>query len=75
MFEAIARMARAVDVPVTADIEAGYGLSPDELDRLLEAGAVGCNLEAPITPGAIWSTGQAQARPIAAVKAAGHRRR
>ena len=46
MFEAIARMARAVDVPVTADLEAGYGLKPKELvDRLLETGAVGCNLE------------------------------
>jgi 2-methylisocitrate lyase-like PEP mutase family enzyme len=33
-------------VPVTADIEAGYRLSPAELvERLLAAGAVGCNLE------------------------------
>jgi 2-methylisocitrate lyase-like PEP mutase family enzyme len=46
MFAAIARIARAVDVPVTADVEAGYGLQPKELvDRLLDAGAVGCNLE------------------------------
>ncbi|KAK1181301.1 isocitrate lyase/phosphoenolpyruvate mutase family protein [Streptomyces sp. NBS 14/10] len=46
MFAAIARIARAVDVPVTADIEDGYGLAPAEIvDRLLEAGAVGCNLE------------------------------
>lgn len=46
MFAAIARIARAVDVPVTADIEAGYGLRPEEVaERLLEAGAVGCNLE------------------------------
>jgi 2-methylisocitrate lyase-like PEP mutase family enzyme len=46
MFEAIARIARAVDVPVTADVEAGYGLKPREfVDRLLETGAVGCNLE------------------------------
>ncbi|MCA1645292.1 MAG: isocitrate lyase/phosphoenolpyruvate mutase family protein, partial [Chloroflexi bacterium] len=35
-----------VDVPVTADIESGYGLAPEELvRRLLAAGAVGCNLE------------------------------
>jgi 2-methylisocitrate lyase-like PEP mutase family enzyme len=35
-----------VPVPVTADVEAGYGLSPQELvERLLDAGAVGCNLE------------------------------
>jgi 2-methylisocitrate lyase-like PEP mutase family enzyme len=46
MLAAAARIAAAVDVPVTVDAEAGYGLSPGELvDRLLEAGAVGCNLE------------------------------
>lgn len=46
MFAAIARITRSVDVPVTADIEAGYGLAPAELaGRLAEAGAVGCNLE------------------------------
>jgi 2-methylisocitrate lyase-like PEP mutase family enzyme len=45
-FGVIARIARSVPVPVTADIEAGYGLSPEDLvARLLEAGAVGCNLE------------------------------
>ncbi|MFD8590833.1 isocitrate lyase/phosphoenolpyruvate mutase family protein [Streptomyces sp. NPDC059637] len=46
MFAALRRIVRAVDVPVTADIEAGYGLAPAEIvERLLEAGAVGCNLE------------------------------
>ena len=46
VFAAIARICRAVPVPVTADLEAGYGLPAAELvDRLLEAGAVGCNLE------------------------------
>ncbi|MEU9664995.1 isocitrate lyase/phosphoenolpyruvate mutase family protein [Streptomyces bobili] len=46
MFAAVARIARAVDVPVSADVEDGYGLPPKELvERLLEAGAVGCNLE------------------------------
>ncbi|WP_101255129.1 isocitrate lyase/PEP mutase family protein [Streptomyces barkulensis] len=46
MFAAVARIVRAVDVPVTADIERGYGLAPREIaERLLEAGAVGCNLE------------------------------
>jgi 2-methylisocitrate lyase-like PEP mutase family enzyme len=46
MFAAIARIARAVAVPVTADLEAGYGLPPAALvERLLDAGAVGCNLE------------------------------
>src|SRR5438477_3469763 len=46
MFAAAGRVARAVAVPVTVDAEAGYGLEPRELvDRLLEVGAVGCNLE------------------------------
>ncbi len=46
MFAAIARIARSVGVPVTADVEAGYGLSPAELvRRLADCGVVGCNLE------------------------------
>lgn len=46
MFAAAGRVARAVPVPVSVDAEAGYQLSPRELvDRLLEIGAVGCNLE------------------------------
>ncbi|NKE62157.1 isocitrate lyase/phosphoenolpyruvate mutase family protein [Lentzea sp. PSKA42] len=46
MFAAVARIAAAVPVPVTVDAEAGYGLAADEfVSRLLEAGAVGCNLE------------------------------
>ncbi|MEU1313716.1 isocitrate lyase/PEP mutase family protein [Streptomyces tibetensis] len=46
MFAAVARIVRAVDVPVSADVEGGYGLAPKDLvERLLEVGAVGCNLE------------------------------
>ncbi|MFE6159206.1 isocitrate lyase/phosphoenolpyruvate mutase family protein [Streptomyces sp. NPDC056486] len=48
MFAAVARIVRSVSasVPVSADIEDGYGLPPKELvERLLETGAVGCNLE------------------------------
>ncbi len=45
-FGVVARIARSVSVPVTADVEAGYRLSPTDLvERLLDAGAVGCNLE------------------------------
>jgi 2-methylisocitrate lyase-like PEP mutase family enzyme len=45
-FGVVARIARNVPVPVTADLEAGYGVPPAELvNRLLDAGAVGCNLE------------------------------
>lgn len=46
MFAAAARIVGAVTVPVTVDAEAGYGLPPAELvGRLIEIGAVGCNLE------------------------------
>ena len=46
MFAAVHRIAAAVGVPVTADLEAGYGLPVKEfVDRLLETGAVGYNLE------------------------------
>lgn len=45
-FAAVRRIAAAVTVPVTADLEAGYGLdAAGFVDRLLDAGAVGCNLE------------------------------
>lgn len=40
------RIVDSVDVPVSADVESGYGLAPAELiERLLEAGAVGANVE------------------------------
>jgi 2-methylisocitrate lyase-like PEP mutase family enzyme len=46
VFAAIAWITGAVGVPVTADIEDGYGLPPAELaERLIAAGAVGANLE------------------------------
>lgn len=46
VFAAVTRITRVVDLPVTADLEAGYGLSAAELvERLLAAGAVGLNLE------------------------------
>jgi 2-methylisocitrate lyase-like PEP mutase family enzyme len=46
MLAAVARIARSVEVPVTADIETGYGLSAAELaGRLVAAGLAGCNLE------------------------------
>jgi len=46
MLAAAARIARGVDVPVTVDAEAGYGMQPAELVAALRrAGAAGCNLE------------------------------
>jgi 2-methylisocitrate lyase-like PEP mutase family enzyme len=46
MLAAAGRIARGVDVPVTVDAEAGYGLEPAELVAALrDVGAAGCNLE------------------------------
>src|SRR5262245_11125297 len=45
MLAAAARIARGVEVPVTVDAEAGYGIEPPELVAALRnAGAAGCNL-------------------------------
>lgn len=42
----VRQVTAAVDVPVSVDIESGYALSPAQLvDGLLEAGAVGLNIE------------------------------
>jgi 2-methylisocitrate lyase-like PEP mutase family enzyme len=45
----LARIARATDLPVTVDIESGYGETADAVERTImrtiEAGAIGCNLE------------------------------
>jgi len=49
MMATIARIAGAVSVPVTADVEAGYGTSPESAARaaanVIESGAVGMNFE------------------------------
>jgi 2-methylisocitrate lyase-like PEP mutase family enzyme len=49
MVEAVGRIARAVDAPVSADAEAGYGPTPEDAAetarQLLAAGAVGMNFE------------------------------
>jgi 2-methylisocitrate lyase-like PEP mutase family enzyme len=49
MLAHVARIVAAVGVPVTADLEAGYGATPDEVGRTVaravETGAVGGNLE------------------------------
>lgn len=46
MFAAATRITRAVEVPVSIDAEAGYGMEPAELvGALRSAGAAGCNLE------------------------------
>jgi 2-methylisocitrate lyase-like PEP mutase family enzyme len=49
MLAAVSRIAAAVKVPVTADVESGYGDRPEDAAQtasaVMEAGAVGMNLE------------------------------
>src|SRR3712207_5576653 len=49
MLEHVERIVKAVDVPVTADLEAGYGDTPVDVGHTIaqaaEIGAVGANLE------------------------------
>jgi 2-methylisocitrate lyase-like PEP mutase family enzyme len=49
MVEAVGRIAAAVGIPVSADIEAGFGGTPAEVGEtvsaVIEAGAIGINLE------------------------------
>ncbi len=49
MLETVSRIAAAVSVPVTADMEAGYAATPEEMEdtarELVVSGAVGLNLE------------------------------
>lgn len=72
MLAAVGRIARAVELPVTADLEAGYGLSADELIAgLLEAGAVGLNQEDTDHATGELVLPDAQAERLAAIKEGG----
>jgi 2-methylisocitrate lyase-like PEP mutase family enzyme len=72
MFAAVARIAAAAGgLPVTADIEAGYGLEAKDLvAELLGTGAVGCNLEDSDPASHQLADPGAQAERLAAVRAA-----
>jgi 2-methylisocitrate lyase-like PEP mutase family enzyme len=72
MLAAVARIAAVVDVPVTADLEAGYGLEPGALvDGLLGAAAVGLNFEDSDHAGGGMVDAESQAERLAAIKEAG----
>ena len=73
MLEHVGRIVAAVGVPVTADLEAGYGDTPDDVGRTVaravELGAVGANLEDAARSGYSAST-----RPSTASRPPGPRR-
>jgi 2-methylisocitrate lyase-like PEP mutase family enzyme len=74
MLAAVARIAAAVDVPVTADLEAGYGLAPEELAaRVIASGCVGLNLEdsSHASGKPVLVAAEENAKRVAAVKQAG----
>lgn len=74
-FSALRRIADAVMLPVTADLEDGYGLSPEEfIDRLVDAGACGANLEDTDHRRGALVDADRHAERIAAIKAAGRAR-
>jgi 2-methylisocitrate lyase-like PEP mutase family enzyme len=73
MLEHIGRIVDAVGVPVTADLEDGYGATPEEVARTVaraaELGAVGANIE-DVTGGRLYGIEEAVERLSAARAAA-----
>jgi len=70
----VRRIVRVVDVPVTVDFEAGFGVTPvlvgENVRALLDTGAVGMNLEDGIAHTSLRPLDEAAARIDAARKAA-----
>src|ERR1700712_2777063 len=50
MIEAVGRIAAAVDLPVTADLEAGYGDVGETVRKAIGVGVVGANIEDEMRP-------------------------
>ena len=69
MLDMVGRIAGAVDVPVTADLEAGYGDPGGTTARAIDAGVVGANLEDQMRP--VDEAAAAVAAMVAAGETAG----
>jgi 2-methylisocitrate lyase-like PEP mutase family enzyme len=50
MIDVVGRIAAGVDLPVTADLEAGYGDAGETVRRAIDVGIVGANLEDQLKP-------------------------
>ena len=74
MLAAVSRITRRSDVPITADMEAGYGVPPnavaETVRRVIAAGAVGMNLEDRVEGGPLIDFPLAVERVAAARSAA-----
>jgi 2-methylisocitrate lyase-like PEP mutase family enzyme len=77
MLGVVSRVAAAVKVPVTADIERGYADSTDQLqqtaERVIEAGAVGVNIEDSLEEAGPLRPLDEQVRRLRAVRAVADR--
>ena len=73
----LARIATAIDLPVTIDLESGYGETADEVancvHRAIRAGAIGCNIEDSFPRDRSLRGMRDQAVRIAAARTAGER--
>jgi 2-methylisocitrate lyase-like PEP mutase family enzyme len=73
MLAAVGAIARAVELPVTADLERGYGDTPDDVAETMRAaaglGVAGCNIEDSVRGGGLRDLDDAVARVAAAVAA------
>ncbi len=50
MIEAVGRIVEATTLPVSADLEGGYGNAPDTIRQAIEVGVVGANIEDQMRP-------------------------
>ncbi len=72
LIDLISRIAGSVEIPVTADIESGYGDSISELEEtiseVIDSGVIGINLEDSLEEGGALRPVEGQCERIAAVK-------
>ena len=72
MIDLVGEIVAAVPLPVTADLEGGYGETPAEVGetiaRAIGAGAVGCNLEDGVQDGKLLRDAQDAAARVAAAR-------
>lgn len=77
MVDQVRRIASVVDVPVTADVEGGYGPAPEDVaatvEAIVAAGAVGVNLEDSRAPGGPLFTPSEQTDRLRAGRVAAER--
>lgn len=70
----LTRIARTVVLPITIDLESGYGKEPESVahsvQRAIRAGAIGCNLEDSFPEGGELRDARDQARRLGAARAA-----